>query len=224
MRRFASAAALSGAVLFACAFDSSSARAQNLTTPPASPTAAPTFAPQFYQTQGVQQQLNLTPNQLQRMNDLYSQTNNQYQKRFNDFNNLTPQERADRMRALATDFNTQYSKSLGSVLSEQQMQRYNQLSSQYRGFDLFADPAIQKQLNLTTEQADQLRRADTDYQRELSELSKVAGTNRADATRRYGDLAQRRASKMNSILTAQQQQQYQALTGEPYNFPPAWEL
>ena len=223
MRPYILRCALIGVSLFTCAFNPTTVVAQQ-NSPPAQPAAPSGMAAPFHQYPDVQKQLNMTPNQLLRMNDLYSQTASQYRRQYNDLGQMRGQERADRLRLLNSDFYSQYSKSLGNILSLNQMERYNQLYQQYRGYDLFAEPNVQKRLNLSTEQQEQLRRADADYQRELTELEKISGTNRIGANTRYGDLARRRADKLNSILSEQQRQIYSAMIGEPYNFPPSWEL
>jgi hypothetical protein len=179
-----------------------------------------TLVPQpFFQNQQVQQQLRLQPDQLRRMNEAFGQLSGQFRDPFSQIGKLNEQQRAERLRQLSGQFNTQLNQSFGNILNEQQMQRFNQLQLQQQGFSLFQDPRLRNQLSLTPQQMEQLAKASKEFDQQLLEVNQLAQTNQTMAERRFNELNQRQRERINSILNDQQRQTYRGMVGDPFNFP-----
>jgi len=120
----------------------------------------------------------------------------------------------DYQNQFTTDFNT----SVDATFTAPAMrQRYNQLNWQYQGVNAFSDPAIQQQLNLTPQQRQQFSQLQGQWQRDLRNLE--TGSRGNVTQQELQALRQRFATRVNSILTPAQQQQWTTAIGQPYEFP-----
>ncbi len=194
------------------------------TTPPA---AAPvqlqqsfTVPAPLYRQDDIGRALNLTADQINRLNAVTTQTDAQFRDRYNTINTLREAERLTRYRDLTREYLTDWNRNAQSVFNDAQRARYQQLYYQYGGFDALYDPAVQRQLSLTPAQIQTLNdQAAWSYQQQQL-INDAARTDAARAAQQYRDYWQQRQQRFNTYLTPQQQRAWAALTGEPYQFQP----
>ncbi len=165
----------------------------------------------FFNNAAVRQQLNLNDSQFNTLNRAYQEAYTNYKNGVNGLgNNLTPDQRYQQMELLQNQFNDRFNRTLDSTLSDSRYRnRYDQLNRQYMGLSNFNNPAIQKQLNLTPQQLNQIRQLSTSMRSQESNLN--PNGNQAQFYSQYWD-------QLNSILTPQQQQAWSQLTGERFDF------
>lgn len=172
----------------------------------------------WFQDSAIQRELRINEQQLQRMQQAYGDIYGRFQDRFAGLKSLDDAKRAEQLRELSRSFGTEFQKSTVGILSEQQMQRFNQLNLQRQGLDVFFDPQLQKQLNLTDQQLQQLRKFDEAFDRDFQGLSREAAAAE-EAQRRFDALIRQRNEQINSIMNPQQRTTFQQMIGQPFNFP-----
>jgi len=186
---------------------------------PQKPQPSPLPQP-LYRSEGVAEHLNLTPQQLNRLNNLTEKLQSQFQPQVDQLGQLSEQERAAKLQELLGNFNSESMKVMGSVLNDDQMNRLRQLEMQQLGLGGVLSPDVQKQLNLTQEQQRILRDAVQQEQQQIRELQAQRQT-----TPQAGQKAQQQRQKANQdllgrTLNPQQLRTLGDLLGQPFNFPP----
>ena len=189
--------------------------------PPLSRNTYNRFGPQpWYGQAGVRQQLKLTDEQYNRLNQTYTNAYSGYNSAVSPADGLTEAQRQERMRQGTTTFYKNLDTSYQGVLTPEQQQRYSQLWSQYRGYDALLDANNAQKLKLTDAQIQSLRKYDQEYHQQMSRYNSQYGTNRDDAIQGYNTLQPRVAEQVNSVLTPEQRRQWTEMTGAPYRFEP----
>jgi hypothetical protein len=171
----------------------------------------------WFQDPAIRKELGVDELQFQALNQAYSKIFGGFQDRLGGLDRLSEAQRAERLRELSLSFNAEVNRAAAQALKEQQVQRFNQLFLQQQGFDAFTDPRLQRQLSLTDQQLQQLRKFGDAFDRDMQGLFRDPSSE--DARRRFDALAKLRAEQINSILNAQQQQAFQQMLGQPFNFP-----
>jgi len=169
---------------------------------------------------GVRQQLKLTDDQFNRLNQSYG---NAYSSLQNSMSGLGTLNERDRQARLQQNYGT-FSRSLGTayqdVLTADQQARFNQLWSQYRGYDALLDPTTSQKLNLTEQQIQDLRKYDAAYQQRMQQLWTLYGTNKDMALNAYKQLQPEFNQQLSRTLNPEQLRQWQQMNGDPYRFTP----
>ena len=186
---------------------------------PAQPSPYP---PPLYQMGDVPKYLSLTPQQVDRLNQQTEQLQKRYNDDFNRLSTLTPAERLQRSNELTQRYSTDWMKGAREIFNENQLNRYQQLNYQYGGFNTFSDPDVQKRLSLSDEQRNNLRQGIDWSSQQMQEINRLGATDREKATQMYRDYQRANQERINKFLTPEQQKTWQQMTGETYNFPPAF--
>jgi hypothetical protein len=171
----------------------------------------------------VRRSLNLTDEQIRRLNAANETLQGRFRTDFNRLSTLPEAERAARERELLRNYNTERMCSARDVFNAEQLRRYEQLGLQYRGYDAFTDPDIARRLNMTEAQTQRFRTLRERYNQELRDIEQTARAKRDDATRRYGELQRRTAQDVNALLNETQRRTWREMTGEPFPFPPPFD-
>jgi hypothetical protein len=177
----------------------------------------------IYQNPDIRRNLNITDQQLKQLNQAYGDVQGRYKDPFSGLDRLDASQRAARAQELSRNMNADLMKAYGGIFNDQQMNRFRQLDLQNRGFTAFSDPNVQKQLNLTDKQLAGIQRFSQQYNQQLQDITKSAGTNRDDAVRRYDTFRKDMQQRLNDILTPEQRKAWSQMTGDPYNFRPDFE-
>jgi len=197
-------------------------------TTPAQPTNQPQMTPgginqtPWYSNPQIRQELRLNADQFNSLNRAHEQAWTNYQKGVSGLDkNLSDNQRQQQMLELQRQYYKDFSGNSSKVLTDPtQLQRYNQLYYQYRGYGAFSDPAVASQLRLTPEQSTKLGQFQQEWSTQMSKLQPTFQSNKADAMKQYSTLQSQYSDRINSILTPDQQKTWQQMTGTPYNFNP----
>jgi hypothetical protein len=175
----------------------------------------------LFRMDGVPQHLNLTPEQINRLNTLMDHLQQQFQPEIDRLNQLGEKHRATRLQELLSNFNTEAMKAAGSVLNDGQKNRLRQLELQQLGLHGLLTPDVQKQLNLTQEQQRILREAIQEEQQDRQQMMhRVQGQAMTQAAQRMHQARQKANQNMlGQMLTPQQMQLLRDLLGQPFTFP-----
>jgi len=194
-------------------------QAQNKVDPRVNHPGSPT---PIYQMNDVAKSLNLTPEQVNRLNTQTADIQKRYADDFNKLNSLSGAERAQQQNDLNRRYNADWMKSARDILNENQISRYQQLQYQYGGFGTFNDPDVQKRLNLTDEQRNNLRQLNDWSSQQMQDINRLGATDAQKATQLHGDYQRQYQERFNKFLTPEQQRTWQQMTGEPYRFQPSF--
>src|SRR5262249_20168746 len=138
------------------------------------PTSA--FPFHVYRMTEVGKTLNLTADQLNRLNELTTQTQTQFRDDFAKLNSMADAARFDRQMDLNRQYATDWDKRARTIFNDTQWNRYQQLNYQYGGFNTLYDTDVQKRLNLTPEQVRGLRENWDWSSRQMGEINRVGAT------------------------------------------------
>jgi len=179
------------------------------------------FPQALFRMNDVARSLNVTQLQTERLNQITQQLQDRFRVDLNNINGLTgltPQERAARLQQLNQQYNLTWMNGAQNVFDAQQMNRYRQLSLQFGGFRSLADPQIQRQLNLTNDQAQQLTGVNLWSQQQLQGIAQQAATDPSQAAVLYRNYQAQAQTRLNGILSPDQQRAWQGMVGDPFNF------
>lgn len=101
---------------------------------------------------------------------------------------------------------------LAVILSADQRQRMGQIALQCQGSRALREPDVARTLKLTAEQKERLRAIEAETFRAFFDRPR----NEPTATESFADRAKATMQKMLAVLTAEQLQQWQGMTGKPY--------
>lgn len=182
----------------------------------------PVFPKPVYQLDGVNRNLNLTQQQIDRLNDINNRVQTSFRDRFDKVSTVAENERAARLQELNRQYQTEWMNGAREVFNENQLNRYRQLNYQYGGYQTFSDPDVQKRLNLTEDQQRRLREEIEWNAVQTRKFNEQAQTDREKAQQFYRDYRKQYDERFNKFLTPEQQKAWRELAGEPYEFQPAF--
>jgi hypothetical protein len=193
--------------------------AQDPKTQPPPTTPPPDPAPR-YRMNDVAKSLDLTLDQIRRLNEATDRLQNRYARDYTTIQTLPERDRPTRVQQWMREYTTDWSGAARDILNDRQMGRYNQLWYQYNGFNTFADPDLQTRFKLTEQQRARLR-DETDWNaQQLREINEMARTDPNAATRLYNQYWKDRQERLNKFLTPEQQRAWNEMIGDPYTFQP----
>jgi len=178
------------------------------------------YGSNLYLGTDIRRSLNLTNDQIDRLNTTNAQIQQRYQDQLSRIESLTPDQRAAELQRLrARQLDDFYQSSTG-VFTPEQLRRYRQLEYQYQGPAALTYPEIQRQLNLTDAQVRQYRLMQQNALAPQSFLLNSDGSIRNNGLADYVAYRHHVNEQMEAIMSQEQRDRWQALIGEPYNFGP----
>jgi len=219
------------ALALACGFTVTPSLPAQATPATPQPTAQPArtqpavtnpYPAPLYRMNDVSKSLNLTPDQVARLDRLTDQTQAQYRDNYAKLGTLGDADRFARTQELNRQYSGDWDKGARDIFNDTQRTRYQQVNYQYGGFNTLYDPDVQKRLNLTPAQVKDLRTHwDWDNQ-QFQEVNRVGTADAAKGTRAYRDYWTQRQERFNTFLTPDQQKAWRDMTGDPYTFQPSF--
>jgi hypothetical protein len=160
----------------------------------------------------LRQQLAITDDQFQRLNQAFNDLLNPARVTFGDPGTA-------RQAATALELNGSISadllRSAERILTPQQFSRFRQLELQRLGVSAFNSPLVQRTLQIDQGQLDQLQQIQQDYIQEVTALFPDLDANRNDAVGRFAELRTQFDQRIMNVLTPEQRQIWAGMIGEP---------
>jgi len=176
----------------------------------------------FFSDPGVRRQLNLNDNQFNTLNRAYLDAYNRYNQGITGLNtSLTPQQRMAQMQQLENQFNNDFARNVDTTFTDPRFRtRFDQLNRQFMGVNAFNNTAIQRQLNLTPQQLQQLQQLATQWRQQLMQFNSNNGVGVSGIDpQEWNQMYSQYWNQLNTVLTPEQQQIWMQLTGQRYTFP-----
>jgi hypothetical protein len=176
----------------------------------------------LYQMNDVAKSLNLTPDQITRLNALSDKTVADYRDKYVTLGGVPAADQYAKATELNRNYNDAWFTGANQIFNDNQRARYQQYQYQYGGFDAFTNPDVQKKLNLSADQIASLR-SNWDWNRQqLDEINRVGIADKEKGQKAYAEYWLLRQQRMNQYLTPDQQKVWTQLTGDPYTFQPVF--
>jgi Spy/CpxP family protein refolding chaperone len=165
---------------------------------------------------GVQKELNLTEEQIQKSRDVLQKVREKHQDEFEKMRDMDPEERREKGQQLMKAVGDEMIKELSDVLSADQIKRLKQIGLQQRGPQAFLDPEVEKSLKLTDDQKRAIKTIADDAGREMREVFQNAQGNFQEAMQKVGAMRKEAMNKVVAVLNDQQKDAWKDLTGKPF--------
>jgi Spy/CpxP family protein refolding chaperone len=160
--------------------------------------------------QQVQQELKLTDQQRQRLEQL----GEQWREKMRGLRDLPPEERRQKGEGMRAEVEKQ----LATILNEQQMKRLKQIALQVEGYAALERPEIADQVGLTKEQRQKIRDILRQADEKRREAFQQGQGDRQAAFQRMREIRQWVDGEIEKLLTAEQKKKWQELVGAPFKF------
>ena len=168
------------------------------------------------QNKGVQKELKLSDEQIQKITDLTQKIRDKHKDDFAALEKLDQQERREKGMELFRSIGEETNKELASVLKPEQSKRLKQISIQQRGSQAFNEEDVQTTLKLTDDQKDKIKTLNEDAGKEMREIFQNAQGNFREAGEKAGALRKETMEKVLALLTDEQRKSWKEMTGEPF--------
>jgi serine/threonine protein kinase len=163
----------------------------------------------------VQDDLELTAEQRERIGRLEQRWSAQMKEHFNSQWSLPPKKREQKFVALLKA----NEKDLAEILSPSKRARLHQIDLQLKGTAAFREPEVVKALALTAAQKEQVHKIEDDMFKEMFKDKERGGrsaTDSADRRERIGRIGRTAVERIKALLTPEQLGRWRELTGEPF--------
>jgi hypothetical protein len=187
---------------------------------PAQPLPPVPYPVPLYRMDDVGKAITLTPQQVNRLNQVTDQAQARFREGYEKLGTLPPAERTMRMWDLERQYVTDWNKAARDVFNENQFNRYQQLRYQHGGFATLTDPEVQKRLQLTDAQRQALNESVEWSQKQMADITRLGALERERATKMYRDYQTQYNERFKRYLTPEQQRLWGEMTGEPFQFQP----
>jgi hypothetical protein len=141
---------------------------------------------------------------------------------FQDLDEEERQQRLDEIRKKAAEANKATDEKLAKILDEKQSERLTQLRLQREGFNALAQPDFAKQLGVSEEQQDKIRKAQEKLRPQggaRPEFQDMSDEERQEFFAKMQKDREDAEKEMTAVLTADQQAKWKQLKGEEFEFP-----
>ena len=99
-------------------------------------------------------------------------------------------------------------------------ERINQIYLQIQGYGAFSEHRVQTKLNLTDDQRQKFRQLDRDWSRQMANWDSQDNLNGGSASESFDEYEKEFQTNVSSILTPEQNEQWQFLVGQPFGIAP----
>jgi hypothetical protein len=178
------------------------------------------------QNKQLQEELKLDKDQIDKINEALGKVRDSARDEFSKFADATPEERTEMIKKMM-ETNT---KAVESALKPEQIKRLHQIENQQAGLGMYTKPDVQKSLKLTDDQKAKIETIESDYRKELRDLSPgggggfgggrggFGGGGRADPqlAKKQEALKKEAIEKVMEVLDNDQRSGLKELTGGPF--------
>jgi len=165
---------------------------------------------------GVQQELKATDAQKEKLEALAQELGQKQREEFGKLQDLSQDERREKMAELSRSINVEMRRSLNDVLKADQLKRFEQIQLQQAGMAAFATPRVETELKLTADQKSQIRQLEEEQRQAMGEAFRGGQSDRAAAMQKLTQLRKQGMEKVQALLTEDQKKSWKDLTGEPF--------
>jgi hypothetical protein len=164
----------------------------------------------------VQKELKLDDEQIGKAKEVSEKISGEIREKMQGFQDLSQEERRDKMQAINKEFNEATLKAAGAFLKPEQITRLKQVSYQARGATAFSDPEVVAKLNLTDSQKSDIQAINQESMSQMREIFQSAQDDREGAMKKMTELRKETLEKVAAKLNDEQQKSWKELIGAPF--------
>lgn len=168
------------------------------------------------QNEGVQKELKLTEDQIDKVKAVNRKVREKYAEDFQKLQDLDQQERFQKMGELGRKVAEETDKELAGVLKPEQDKRLKQILRQQQGVEAFQDAQVQKDLKLTDEQKESMKAIAEDARKDAREAFQNAAGDFQELGKKMQAMRKEAMDKALAVLKDDQKKEWKELTGEPF--------
>ncbi|AMV36768.1 hypothetical protein [Planctomyces sp. SH-PL62] len=165
---------------------------------------------------GVQDELKLDDAQKSKVQEVAAAARSKFEAARSETEGLQGQERMAKVRELTKGVDAESLKAVSEVLKPEQLARLHGIHYQVAGASAFQDEALQKKLDLTSEQKSAVDEIITASNSELRGLFQGGGGDREAMMSKMAEHRKATLAKVEAKLTAEQKAEYAKLLGAPF--------
>jgi gas vesicle protein len=170
--------------------------------------------------ESVPEELKLTDEQTEKLEDYLREQVQEIMPFFESLQDVNGEEREKKLKAFREKAHKKMAPVLKATLKEDQSKRLHQLILQQEGALALwhGEPAIGKELKITTEQRKQFMAIVQDLQKQVGPLIKEAhsGGNPEEIRPKVMKIKKEHEDQIEALLTDAQKKQWQAMLGKPF--------
>jgi hypothetical protein len=164
----------------------------------------------------VQKELKLNDEQIGKAKEVSEKIGGEAREKFQGFQDLTPEERREKMQTVNKEINETTLKAVAEFLKPDQIARLKQVSYQARGATAFAEPEVATKLNLTDSQKSDIQAINQESMSQMREIFQSAQDDREGAMKKIAELRKETLEKVAAKLNDEQQKSWKELIGTPF--------
>jgi len=166
--------------------------------------------------ESVQKELKLDDKQVEKAKELDEKSTEEMRGKFQDLQDLEPQERRTKMQAITREANASAIKTAGEFLKPEQVSRLKQIANQVRGAQAFADPEVAKKLSITDSQKTDIQQIQQDSMQEMRSIFQDNQDDPEARMKKMNELRKQTLSKVEGKLNDEQRKTWKELLGAPF--------
>jgi hypothetical protein len=164
----------------------------------------------------VQKELKLDDDQTGKAKEVSEKIGGEIREKMQGFQDLSPEERREKMLAIDKEFTEATVKAAGAFLKPEQITRLKQISYQARGAQAFIYPEVVSKLNLTDSQKSDIQSINQESMSQMREIFQSAQDDREGAMKKMAELRKETLEKVAAKLNDEQQKSWKELIGAPF--------
>jgi len=166
----------------------------------------------------VQKELKLDDEQSGKAKELAQKTMEDSREKYQGLQDLSQEERREKMQAITKEVNETVLKAAGAFLKPEQITRLKEVSLQTRGAQAFSDAEVAKKLSLTDSQKTEIQSIVQEGMEGMRGLftQDQSEEDRAAAMKKRTELMKETLGKATAKLNDEQQKTWKELLGAPF--------
>ncbi len=193
--------------------------------------AGQTGAAVLLANKSVQDELKLTAAEAEKVSAPGKKLQEMRRSMFTDLQGATQEQRQEKMKELtdaAKTANDDAMKIAKDTLKTDQLKRFGQIELQVKGYAAFVDENVQKSLNITDSEKDEIKKISDEAATKMRELQPARGQggqgqgqgNRQETMTKIQALRKETMEKVVAVLTDSQKSQWKEMAGSPFEYKP----
>ena len=173
----------------------------------------------------VREELGTKDDQNKQLDELFASMQPPERPNFEELQKLSEDERRERMEAMRAKQEASFreiEEKLGNILDEKQLARFRQLRLQRQGVGALMRPELAKQLELTEEQRDKIRKIQEGARPEgrgPGNFQEMSDEERREFFTQMRERREKADAEILAVLTDEQKTKWNELQGEKFDFP-----
>jgi Spy/CpxP family protein refolding chaperone len=173
--------------------------------------------PPLLLNKSVQEELKLTPEQVEKVRKLTHEMFEKYHGRFEKLRDLQGEERFHQAQELTHEIHHDMRQPLSEILNHDQLRRFYQIELQQNALWAITAPKVRDHLKLTEEQVNKIRSIRKEAGKEMHELMENRQGDREETFKKFQELRRSTMKQIFGVLNDDQRATWKEMVGERFH-------